>query len=282
MWRYNEYAQVHPIGERLWAIDEIGKTILYLYEGDERVLLVDTGFGLLDLKKLAEELCPGKELLVVNTHAHGDHNSGNGQFDRVFCGRMDEPSSHQPMDEATRKRFAKSFFTDNPLAAGAVIAAWRPQPAGRTLPLADGDVIDLGGTRLTVLETPGHTIGSICLWDRDAGLLFTGDLALTWEVWGQLECSSALKYYAQSLRRLAGLNAGRVCPAHGRPDNPYGVPIYELPPNALNVYARGTEAIVEGKSVGEPYDCFIRGGLCAYFEIGGMVYDPQRLGNEQP
>ncbi len=69
MWRYNEYAQVHPIGERLWAIDEIGKTILYLYEGDERVLLVDTGFGLLDLKKLAGELCPGKELLVVNTHA---------------------------------------------------------------------------------------------------------------------------------------------------------------------------------------------------------------------
>ncbi len=214
MWRYNEYAQVHPIGERLWAIAE--------------------------------------------------------------------PSSHHPMDEATRKRFAKSFFTDTPLAAGADAAAWRPQPAGRTLPLADGDVIDLGGTRLTVLETPGHTIGSICLWDRDAGLLFTGDLALTWEVWGPLECSSALKYYAQSLRRLAGLNAGRVCPAHGRPDNPYGVPIYELPPNALDVYARGTEAIVEGKSVGEPYDCFIRGGLCAYFEIGGMVYDPQRLGNEQP
>jgi glyoxylase-like metal-dependent hydrolase (beta-lactamase superfamily II) len=147
---------------------------------------VDTGFGLLDLKKLAGELCPGKELVVVNTHAHGDHNSGNGQFDRVFCGRMDEPSNRLPMDEAMRARFAEGFLTDNPLAAGADAAAWRPQPAGRTLPLADGDVIDLGGTRLTVLETPGHTIGSICLWDRDAGLLFTGDLALTWECGGSL------------------------------------------------------------------------------------------------
>ena len=60
---------------------------------------MDTGFGLTDLKALAASLCPGKEIIVVNTHAHGDHNSGNNQFDTVYVGRMDEPFSYRQMDE---------------------------------------------------------------------------------------------------------------------------------------------------------------------------------------
>ena len=73
-------ANVYQVERNLFAIDEIGRTILYVYAGSKRVLLIDTGFGLLDLVGLVKELCPNREILVVNTHAHGDHNSGNGQF----------------------------------------------------------------------------------------------------------------------------------------------------------------------------------------------------------
>jgi glyoxylase-like metal-dependent hydrolase (beta-lactamase superfamily II) len=41
--------------------------------------------------------------------------------------------------------------------------------------LADGQVIEVGGARLTVLHTPGHAPGAVCLHDADAGVLFSGD-----------------------------------------------------------------------------------------------------------
>ncbi len=282
MGQNESFAQIYKITENLWAIDEIGKTILYVFKGNRRVLLLDTGFGLLDLKKLVANLCPGLETIVVNTHAHGDHNSGNGQFEKVYCGRMDEPFSHQKMDEETCKRFADSFFLNNPRAAQVNADDWHPVPAKRVVPLSDGDTIDLGGITLEVLETPGHSIGSICLLDRANGLLFTGDMVLSWEVWGQLEYSSALQYYAQSLQRMAALNVLRVFPAHGTADNTLGFPLYELPPRVLDIYARETEKIVTGKAVGEPYSCFAGDGLCCQFEIGGMVYNPERIGNDLP
>ena len=37
-------AKIHTIQENLWAIDEIGRTIMYVYAGQQRVLLLDTGF----------------------------------------------------------------------------------------------------------------------------------------------------------------------------------------------------------------------------------------------
>ncbi|MBY8885603.1 MBL fold metallo-hydrolase [Streptomyces sp. PTM05] len=41
--------------------------------------------------------------------------------------------------------------------------------------LADGDVVEVGGSRLRVLHTPGHTPGAVCFHDEEAGVLFTGD-----------------------------------------------------------------------------------------------------------
>lgn len=41
--------------------------------------------------------------------------------------------------------------------------------------LADGDVIEIGGTSLQVLHTPGHAPGAICLYAPDLGCVFTGD-----------------------------------------------------------------------------------------------------------
>lgn len=41
--------------------------------------------------------------------------------------------------------------------------------------LADGQVIVVGDTRLTVLHTPGHSPGSVCLYAADLGAVFTGD-----------------------------------------------------------------------------------------------------------
>ena len=43
------------------------------------------------------------------------------------------------------------------------------------VPLAENDVVQAGAAALRVIETPGHTAGSICLYDEAAGVLFSGD-----------------------------------------------------------------------------------------------------------
>ena len=66
--------RIIPLEKDLWAIYEIDKTVMFVINGTERALLLDTGLGLTDLKEEVLKLCGEKSLIVVNTHAHVDHN----------------------------------------------------------------------------------------------------------------------------------------------------------------------------------------------------------------
>ena len=58
-------------------------------------------------------------------------------------------------------------------------------------------------------------------------------------------------------------------------------PIYHLPPRVLSVYAEGTNRILRGEAAGDPFTCSAHDGLVVLFEIGGMVYDPTRMGTDK-
>lgn len=78
--------------------------------------------------------------------------------------------------------------------------------------MREGKVIDLGSVRVQVLETPGHSVDSVCYYIEEEGVLFAGDTMLgigTTTVWD-------LASYMQSLERLKGLPHVKViCPGHG-------------------------------------------------------------------
>jgi glyoxylase-like metal-dependent hydrolase (beta-lactamase superfamily II) len=96
--------------------------------------------------------------------------------------------------------------------AGFDVSAWVAPGAEATSFVADGDVIDLGDRRLEVLHLPGHTPGSIALWEPEARLLFSGDTAYVDARLGfdDLETAEA------SLARLAALPVRRVHAGHDR------------------------------------------------------------------
>lgn len=82
--------------------------------------------------------------------------------------------------------------------------------------LIDGQVIDWGDDQLTVLETPGHTPGSICLLDGANGVLFTGDTLFAAGIGRTDFIRGDERAMRATLRRLGGLDAGlRVLPGHG-------------------------------------------------------------------
>jgi glyoxylase-like metal-dependent hydrolase (beta-lactamase superfamily II) len=87
--------------------------------------------------------------------------------------------------------------------------------ASRTL--AEGDDIDLGDRALRVLHLPGHSPGSIALWDEGAGALFTGDVIYdNGMLLDELEGSSVADYRS-SLERLLSLPVEVVYSGHGEP-----------------------------------------------------------------
>lgn len=94
------YAEVYRFREDVYGIytqnaDGGGAPWCYLITGSERAMLIDTGFGIGNLRGLAEHLAGGKELIVVNTHSHMDHACGNVQFDEVYCHKYAIPYLEQ-------------------------------------------------------------------------------------------------------------------------------------------------------------------------------------------
>jgi len=79
--------------------------------------------------------------------------------------------------------------------------------------LEDGRVIELGGVRLQVLTTPGHSVDSVSYYLEEEGVLFTGDTLLG----SSTTTVKDLGLYQQSLRRLIALpNLRVICPGHGQ------------------------------------------------------------------
>jgi len=138
------------------------------------------------------------------------------------------------------------------------------------LPLTAGQRFDLGGRTLEVRFTPGHTAGSICLLDRDARLLFSGDTLHAGILWLHLEESRPLHEFHETLRRLreTPLPFDTLLPGHGLP-----CPVGDL----LDSYIAGIGEILAGDCTGAPTETFAGVGLQCEFAVGGLLYRADRL-----
>ena len=85
-----EFFKTSLIGEGIWSISGSANDQMYLVQGRDKALLVDTGMGVGDLAGLVRSLT-SLPVMVVNTHGHPDHAGGNGGFDEVYLHPADEP-----------------------------------------------------------------------------------------------------------------------------------------------------------------------------------------------
>ena len=138
--------------------------------------------------------------LIVSTHGHWDHIGDNA----AVAAETGADIAVHPLD---RDRLEHP----QPL--------WAPfdiPPSVPAVELAEGGVIRFGEIRLTVLHTPGHTEGSVCLQDTDSGLLLSGDTLFAGG-WGRVDLPGGdPEAMVESIGRLAGLpEATAVLPGHG-------------------------------------------------------------------
>lgn len=168
----------------------------YLVVGEEKALLIDTGFGMGSLKKLVETLTD-QPVIVVNTHGHPDHGGGNHEFGAVYLHSADRELYETKCADA-RLEEANHW----PVEGEVQLQPYQPE----TIPLEDGQVFDLGGRMVDVLHTPGHTEGSISLFDRQTRGLFTGDNTNAHGVFVDNMSPGTVTEYRDSLRRMKALS----------------------------------------------------------------------------
>lgn len=271
-------------GQRTWRIEDYlpnaggatsqGST-MYLFEGSERALLVDTAQntvdvpGRNDLKTVVRHLLShdndgavrahALDFVVANTHSHGDHTGKNSLMsDRtVYYPDLDWPRNNAPANYVPIRE------------GGGATTHGSGQAASQ---------IDLGGRTLVAVDIHCHTPGSTGYFDRENRMIATGDAIGSAYVWAHFGLATQ---YAESVHHLQDVlrpfDRVDVLPAHfyqikqgarGKP------PINGRPLDKRYVddQVRVADAILDGTVVGEPYRSVGRNAAIATIDSAGVVY----------
>lgn len=179
----------------IYFIEGIGLcSNVYVFTDDAGISLVDTGSGILPntLTPQLEQLDLKTEEIskVVLTHGHIDHIGGLPEIAEHCSPQI---FIHEKDSEALKSLEIKSINHLN-----------------------EGDVVRLGRRDLTVLHTPGHTEGSICLHHNE--IILTGDTVFPSGYFGRTDLpSGSWRQLVESLDRLAQMNVQVMFPGHGEP-----------------------------------------------------------------
>jgi glyoxylase-like metal-dependent hydrolase (beta-lactamase superfamily II) len=191
-------------------------------------LLIDTGMGIASLREAARHLLE-KPVIAVATHTHSDHIGGHHEFDdclvhnaeadalRRPTGRGTLRSSEFPADYAAMLREAGYELADTLITAlpheGYDLASYRLHPANPTRVVEEGSIVDTGDRHFEVLHLPGHSPGSIGLWEASSGTLFSGDAVYDGPLLDRLGHSD-IADYVKTMRRLRALPVTVVHAGH--------------------------------------------------------------------
>lgn len=233
------------VADHVWRIDDNGSDNIYLVEGKEKALLIDTGLGQADLPKFVATLTK-LPVTVVNTHGHPDHAGSNFQFDDVYAHPADTELLQGYDNRAQR------------------VAGLKPTVIHE---VKEGYKFELGGRQLEVIEVPGHTPGSIVILDATNKLLFTGDNDNTL-VWLFLKHSLPLETYLATLKKINQRNDFETMfPGHGGP----------LDKAFIADQIAATQSILDSTCTPKPYKSFAGDAVTCEYKRATVAFDPAKL-----
>lgn len=213
---------------RLWEphVRALIQSNIYAVDGGKRSLVIDSGCGIVPIRPYLPPM--GHEPDAVASHGHFDHVGGFHEFSvRMIhdaeAADMAKPDpmaallpshSSAPLRELLGPQAPECLITARPTDGfdpeDYVRRATKP-----TRVLVDGDVLDLGDRCFEVLHLPGHSPGSICLYERETGILFGGDVIYDGGLIDDVLPGTDRRQYVDSMRRLASLDLRQVFPGHG-------------------------------------------------------------------
>lgn len=202
--------------------------------GRDKDLLIDTGLGAASLKDEIRDLVD-KPLAAVATHIHFDHVGGLHEFDErvVHVDEADGMADYAGFAGLSREALGPAVLEGLAAAGYPIEEEWLidalPCPgfdpdaftissAVATRIVEEGTTLDLGDRHFEVLHLPGHSPGSIGLWEAATGVLFSGDAIYDGPLLDELEGCDIAKYVT-TMKRLRELPVEVV---HGGHDPSFG------------------------------------------------------------
>ncbi|MHA1696467.1 MAG: MBL fold metallo-hydrolase [Candidatus Helarchaeota archaeon] len=234
---FNGNKNFHKVFDHIYVIPESPflDSNLYVLVDKNDLMLIDSGNGITfdqNLKVIknifkSENNTEFKNEYIkkiIQTHCHIDHILGLYKFLKIITPKPQIIASQIEaafIENADKKVIVPiigeiigpMFSEVSELINGAGI-----YPVNVDVKLNDGDYLKFGDFNFKIILTPGHTPGSICLYDENFKLIFTGDTVFTNGSFGRVDFPMGNgKELVASLKKLSDLNVNLLLPGHMNP-----------------------------------------------------------------
>ena len=210
-----DWFTVERIDNQTFAISEYKhweETHCYLLWGQEKALLIDTGLGVSNIRKIVDSLT-GLPVMVATTHVHWDHIGGHRYFENIAVHELEKDwlSVKFPIPLQAVKNNLMKFPCDFP--AEFDIDTYRVFQGIPQRILRDGDWLDLGSRKIQVVHTPGHSPGHCCFYEPGRNYLFSGDLIYKGCLYAFYPTTDPQLFY-HSVKRVQEYKISRILTGH--------------------------------------------------------------------
>jgi glyoxylase-like metal-dependent hydrolase (beta-lactamase superfamily II) len=206
---------------RWWDQADLGSNV-YLVDAGDGLVLIDAGFkgkeSLIIKRVRSLGYSPSRIRAIIITHHHPDHIGGLAGLVEITKARVVAHAEDAPFIDGRLPQ-------PGPSRPGWLRRASRPfnrllatSPVKVDIEVGDGDELPLAGG-ISILHTPGHTPGSICVFLKQGAAVFTGDLlAQRFGLkWPSIPFTADAEQLRHSVGKLAGREFEAACFGHGSP-----------------------------------------------------------------
>ncbi len=268
------YFKTFKINDHIFQFKDPMGVLTTLIIGKNKAMLIDTAYGIGDLKKQIEEITK-LPLIVIDSHGHMDHTGGNYQFNEVYISSLDIKlcKKHNSLD--WRKNNVETAKNLNILPDDFNENIYITHNEGNLVPLETNTIFDLGEIHIKIIPMEGHTKGSIGCLDIEDKILVVTDATCPF-VWLFLEESTTVDIYIKMLERTLKLDFDYILLGHGAGTL--------LPKNRVIEFLNTAKELDLSKSVKVTFNHFENLNSYCYTKYklydqsgSGIVFDPKKI-----
>lgn len=187
-------------------IKEYYRCNIWHVRGRARDLLIDSGMGVVSLRNQVSILAE-RPVLAVASHTHFDHIGTHHEFEQRAVHAAEADILAHPTRANT---YADYYVADDSIFTALPPGDWNAgrydvQPAPAQILLAEGDTVDTGDRSFEVIHLPGHSPGSIALYESASGILFAGDVIYDGPLAYSADHAEEMRQYVASMKRVLAL-----------------------------------------------------------------------------